>query len=75
MGSRSALGAVGIRTGTGTRSHGSHSTTNAGDSGCAARVNNLTVEGTVPENNYTLTYCWLVRAVRDAPVGSKSEAN
>ena len=71
IGSRS----VGFRTWTGTRSHGSNSTTSGGDSGCAAGVNNMTIEEVVSKNNYTLTYCWPVRGVWDAPVGSKSEAN
>jgi len=43
-----------------------------GDSGCAAGVNNVTIEEAVSENNYTLTYC---RLVRGAPVGSESAIN
>jgi len=46
---------------TGTRSHGSNSTTNGGDSGCGAGVNNMTIEETVSKNNYTSTYCWPVQ--------------
>ena len=48
-------GSDGIRTWTGTRSPGSNSTTSGGDSGCAAGVNNMTIEETRSKNNYTLT--------------------
>ena len=43
--------------------------------GCAAGVNNMTLEETVSKDNYTSTYRWLVREWRGAPVGSKSEMN
>jgi hypothetical protein len=61
-----------IGTWTGTRSHGSNSTTSAGDSECAAGVSNVTIEETLSQNDYTATYCWLVRG---ASVGSESEMN
>ena len=43
--------------------------------GCAAGVNNMAIEETVSKNNYALTYHWLVRGLRGAPVGSESEVN
>jgi hypothetical protein len=59
-----------IGTWTGTRSHGSSSTTSGGDSECAAGVNNMTIKEAVSKNNNTSTYGWLVRG---ASIGSEAE--